>query len=579
MPSFNPITLGHMVFKTLKNLFSRPQHMKVTRWSTLIIFASSSVFAFILGCATRIRLQLIPDQKLLRAHVELDLKNATSQLIDLRNEASRNQILIQKQPIAASNLPQACHEALVHPGMVSHPHPKRVGIVGCGAGVLREVLKHSTTHAVKVFAVDDDESIISSSFDEPRVDVGHVDSLLQTSISLGKNPTTNNVMTFQDNVFDIIFVQNYPKEFVLSTDASFFRASYNALSNNGLLVLPLGALLNEDGKLRSKNRVTLIHQLEGLGFTSIHIYEDGNCKFVEPRSVLVAFKEYKTRSNWYRNAAEIQVQLHKRLLNTRSTQSPLVYFDSATMLNYQVPSKASEKHYCRDYQDEDCDYRFGSLPADTVNIPVSHFEIRKSSVSDTAGRGVFAVQDIPRHACIALELSVKNFCVMPYTWTVIDSIYSRRKEKKSISIKSFEGLVYYILGYGYGSQLLGETHWTVDSSMLLFSNHGCNGTFNYGTESIMLSELSVDINEIPEGLDGSKAVAYSPFQERHLRSYSGTGDYTLRDIKAGEEILTNYIAFVDPSDWRQEILILRSQCAGEKVGEITDYESGEKSYY
>ena len=131
---------------------------------------------------------------------------------------------------------------------------KRVGIVGCGAGVLREVLKHSTTHAVKVFAVDDDESISSSSFDEPRVDVGHVDSLLQTSISLGNNPTTSNVMTFQDNVFDIIFVQNYPKEFVLSTDASFFRASYNALSNNGLLVLPLGALLNEDGKLRSKNR-------------------------------------------------------------------------------------------------------------------------------------------------------------------------------------------------------------------------------------------------------------------------------------------------------------------------------------
>ena len=62
-------------------------------------------------------------------------------------------------------------------------------------------------------------------------------------------------------------------------------------------------------------------------------------------------------------------------------------------------------------------------------------------------------------------------------------------------------------------------------------------------------------------------------------SYSGTGDYTLRDIKAGEEILTNYIAFVDPSEWRQEILTLRSQCAGEKVGEITDYESGEKSYY
>ena len=116
------------------------------------------------------------------------------------------------------------------------------------------------------------------------------------------------------------------------------------------------------------------------------------------------------------------------------------------MLNYQVPSKASEKIYCRDYQDEDCDYHFGSLPADTVNIPISHFEVRKSSVSEMAGRGVFAVQDIPRHACIALELSVKNFCFMPYTWAVIDSIYSRSKEKNCLSHKSFEGVVYYILG-------------------------------------------------------------------------------------------------------------------------------------
>ena len=83
------------------------------------------MLAFLLGCATRIRLQeqLIPDEKLLIAHAELDLKYATRQLIDLRNEANRNQILLQKQPIVASTLPEACYEALVHPGMVSHPDP------------------------------------------------------------------------------------------------------------------------------------------------------------------------------------------------------------------------------------------------------------------------------------------------------------------------------------------------------------------------------------------------------------------------------------------------------------------------
>jgi spermidine synthase len=131
---------------------------------------------------------------------------------------------------------------------------KRVAVIGNGDGVLRELLKHSTIHVVKIFAVDDKESLSSSSFYEPRIDVGHVDSLLQTSTPLRKDPTTKNITTFQDSVFDVMIVQNYPKEFGLSTDASFFRASYDALSNNGVLVLPLGAVLNEDGWMTSKNR-------------------------------------------------------------------------------------------------------------------------------------------------------------------------------------------------------------------------------------------------------------------------------------------------------------------------------------
>jgi hypothetical protein len=66
---------------------------------------------------------------------------------------------------------------------------------------------------------------------------------------------------------------------------------------------------------------------------------------------------------------------------------------------------------------------------------------------------------------------------------------------------------------------------------------------------------------------------------RHLREYIGSGDYTLREIKRGGEILSNYLSFVDPSEWSEEVLILRSQCSGEEVGEISDYESGGKSYY
>jgi hypothetical protein len=102
--------------------------------------------------------------------------------------------------------------------------------------------------------------------------------------------------------------------------------------------------------------------------------------------------------------------------------------------------------------------------------------------------------------------------------------------------------------------LKGDTHWTVDSWFSLFSNHGCNETFNFGTDDATWSELSVSLDSIPPGLDGNLADAYSPFQERHLREYAGGGDYTLREIKAGEEILTNYLGFADPNDWKDEVL-------------------------
>lgn len=47
------------------------------------------------------------------------------------------------------------HEALVHPAMFLHPHPKRVAILGGGEGAtLREVLKHKTVEHVSMIEID-----------------------------------------------------------------------------------------------------------------------------------------------------------------------------------------------------------------------------------------------------------------------------------------------------------------------------------------------------------------------------------------------------------------------------------------
>jgi len=89
----------------------------------------------------------------------------------------------------------AYHESLVHPGMFSHPNPKRVAIIGGGEGAtLREVLKHKTVEKVVMIEIDkkmvdisrehlpfwsDCSSLIGSTencFDDPRVDANYVDA-------------------------------------------------------------------------------------------------------------------------------------------------------------------------------------------------------------------------------------------------------------------------------------------------------------------------------------------------------------------------------------------------------------------
>ena len=91
----------------------------------------------------------------------------------------------------------------------------------------------------------------------------------------------------------------------------------------------------------------------------------------------------------------------------------------------------------------------------------------------------------------------------------------------------------------------GETHLTVDSGLLIFCNHGCNGTSSYGcaeTKQLGYTEINVALEEVPEDLLQTADIVYSPLNERHLRQRLSSGDKTLREIKQGEEILCDYLS-------------------------------------
>jgi hypothetical protein len=62
--------------------------------------------------------------------------------------------------------------------------------------------------------------------------------------------------------------------------------------------------------------------------------------FTESRNYVVAFKDMETVSNWHRNEAQVNFEIRKRAVATKSGDSPFLVFDSSKMISY---SRGSSK--------------------------------------------------------------------------------------------------------------------------------------------------------------------------------------------------------------------------------------------
>ena len=79
------------------------------------------------------------------------------------------------------------HEALVHPALIAHPHPRRVLILGGGEGAtIREVLRWNTVERVTMIDIDGEvveackqhlPEMHQNAFDDPRVELMIADAL------------------------------------------------------------------------------------------------------------------------------------------------------------------------------------------------------------------------------------------------------------------------------------------------------------------------------------------------------------------------------------------------------------------
>ena len=166
-----------------------------------------------------------------------------------------------------------------------------------------------------------------------------------------------------------------------------------------------------------------------------------------PWTFVVAFKSYSARKRWFGNAAQFDLEIKKRGVRTKSGVSPFRYFDGPTMVSYQVPPRAMETVYCRkEPTPEECLDGESTYDANYPNAPLTSFEVKKSSVGDNAGRGVFAKVFIPEDTYLSAETSCHSVLFMPSTVALIEAL---EEEPTGYEL---EALDYYMHGYGFTSR-------------------------------------------------------------------------------------------------------------------------------
>ena len=71
------------------------------------------------------------------------------------------------------------------------------------------------------------------------------------------------------------------------------------------------------------------------------------------------------------------------------------------------------------------------------------------------------------------------------------------------------------------------------------------------------TEQNADVDNLNELQENrlNISIPYSPVYERNLRHLLNSGDYALRKISKGEEILNDYLSYVaDPEDLKEDIV-------------------------
>jgi len=504
---------------------------------------------------------------------------------------------------------EAYHEALVHPAMFAHPNPKRVAIIGGGeAATLKEVLKHDVD-MVKMIEIDEEMVQVSKESlpewsdctdlqwrvdgwcgDDENAEIVYGDAMSWFIDRFGDNKLDKD--EFKEERFDVLIMDaldpqdNVPFADVLYNNQEFLTSLYNALNDDGMIVLQLGMAPTlrdpPESFSRDSRRDMLANSLAEVGFKSLHMYEEGACGFEDPWTFLVAMKDSTHTANWLRSVAELDYQIYARTFLTHSGTPALKFFDSSTMKRYQLPTKGHEVVYCRkDPVPNSCNAF--NIKTGTLDYPISNFEVKESTVGNDGGRGVFTKVDIKEGSMLAMADNLKYVHIPSSTVQVLENMHYNAPFDVGRVLD-------YVYGYGW-SAVTGRSketlmeHYLVDSGIFTFMNHGCDESYNIVSRACELSLGKLgglnltETNSRPEHYNiWQPREIFDPYLDRHLPHKNAWQLYARRDLVAGEEILDNYVFHTENEDvWYDYTQYLQRICAGEEAGEVTKSEIKRKS--
>ena len=224
----------------------------------------------------------------------------------------------------------------------------------------------------------------------------------------------------------------------------------------------------------------------------------------------MAMKDSDSDALWYQNAANIDLAIHQRMLETHSGKPILKYFDGDTMKSYQTPPRAFEAVHChKDPMPESC------VIENANDISIDNLELKLRDPNDENSLGVFTNVAIEEGSTIGRETASQHLTVPPLSYERMKEIL----EDAPVAANAANNVVKFLGDFGTKITEMGKQSYSVDSSILSFVRRECD-------DSVLESD---DESE-------SERDVFDPFVDCHLREWINSPKVAATDIKEGAEL-------------------------------------------